>query len=105
MNITTVGHIPPDEFNKRIRSTFPDSKKVKTFGLNLDGGDWHKLYKKTDGKCGYCGCKITKRNRTIDHIQPKSKGGNNSMKNLVLACLECNRAKADKLIQPKFIIK
>src|SRR6476661_666513 len=32
---------------------------------------------------------------TIDHIQPKSRGGADSWENLVAACLRCNNAKSD----------
>ena len=32
---------------------------------------------------------------TIDHVKPKSKGGNNDESNLVVACFKCNQRKAD----------
>ena len=34
---------------------------------------------------------------TIDHIQPKSKGGDNTLENLQPMCHTCNTKKADKL--------
>jgi 5-methylcytosine-specific restriction endonuclease McrA len=34
---------------------------------------------------------------TIDHIQPKSKGGNDSLENLQPMCHTCNAHKADKV--------
>jgi len=43
-------------------------------------------------KCGYCGAKAT----TIDHIIPKSRGGENTWGNLVSACMPCNNRKADR---------
>jgi 5-methylcytosine-specific restriction endonuclease McrA len=33
---------------------------------------------------------------TIDHIQPRSRGGKSSWRNRVLACVRCNRRKADR---------
>lgn len=33
---------------------------------------------------------------TVDHINPRSKGGGNELANLALACWECNHEKADK---------
>lgn len=44
------------------------------------------------GKCRYCG----KKARHIDHIVPYSKGGSNSMTNLVAACTTCNCAINDR---------
>jgi 5-methylcytosine-specific restriction endonuclease McrA len=37
---------------------------------------------------------------TIDHVQPKALGGNNQMKNLVVACFECNNKIKDN--EPMF---
>jgi hypothetical protein len=52
---------------------------------------------KRDGyKCGYCG---SKKNLTIDHIIPKCKGGDNSWKNLVTCCSNCNNSKGDKTVE------
>lgn len=42
--------------------------------------------------CAYCG----KEASTIDHVQPKSRGGEDSWLNLVAACLKCNNRKADR---------
>ena len=46
--------------------------------------------------CAYCE-KIDV-NHTIDHLIPRSKGGNNRLENLVIACFECNQLKADKTL-------
>ncbi|MFM2024147.1 MAG: hypothetical protein RLZZ56_160, partial [Actinomycetota bacterium] len=35
---------------------------------------------------------------TIDHVQPKSKGGADSWENLVACCLKCNNAKGNKTL-------
>lgn len=44
-------------------------------------------------RCAYCG---TNENLTIDHLIPKSKGGQDHPSNLVLACLPCNNRKGSK---------
>ena len=41
--------------------------------------------------CAYCG----KAASTIDHILPRSRGGEDSWMNLVAACLKCNNVKDD----------
>lgn len=43
--------------------------------------------------CQYCG---SKKNLTIDHILPVSRGGENTWKNMVAACNSCNNVKADR---------
>ena len=43
--------------------------------------------------CQYCGCK---RNLTIDHVHPQSKGGRNTWENLVTACMACNQKKGSR---------
>lgn len=53
-------------------------------------------------KCQYCGKHHGHRSLTIDHVHPKSKGGDSSWENLVAACKPCNAAKKDKLsMKPK----
>jgi 5-methylcytosine-specific restriction endonuclease McrA len=47
------------------------------------------------GKCAYCG----KTANTIDHIVPKSKGGENSYQNCVASCMKCNSHKSNRSLQ------
>lgn len=49
-----------------------------------------------DRRCRYC---RERPSRTIDHILPVSKGGKSTIKNMVGACEECNRLKADALLE------
>ncbi len=44
--------------------------------------------------CQYCG--KNSKPMTVDHIIPKSYGGDDSWENLVTACLACNNRKADR---------
>lgn len=43
-------------------------------------------------RCAYCG----KAASTIDHVQPRSRGGRDSWENLVACCLRCNNVKSDR---------
>lgn len=36
---------------------------------------------------------------TLEHIVPKSRGGSNNMENLAAACLQCNYAKGNRLVE------
>jgi hypothetical protein len=53
----------------------------------------HRLFRRDEYQCVYCG---NKRNLTIDHLMPKSRGGKNTWLNLVTCCSSCNRTKGDK---------
>ncbi len=46
--------------------------------------------------CCFCGMKLKKNLLTIDHIIPKSLGGENSFMNCITACLSCNYKKANR---------
>jgi 5-methylcytosine-specific restriction endonuclease McrA len=45
--------------------------------------------------CGYCGRHAS----TVDHIQPRSSGGQDTWENLVACCLTCNNAKGNKTLR------
>jgi len=62
--------------------------RVKNLKINRN-----RVFKRDNHQCVYCG---SKRSLTIDHVVPKSKGGNNSWANLVTCCSPCNRKKGDK---------
>ena len=54
------------------------------------------LYGKQSGQCGGCMVMFHKRNLTIDHIVPQSKGGTDHLGNLWLLCQACNSSKGTK---------
>lgn len=47
-------------------------------------------------QCQYCGKRPTLRELNIDHVVPRSRGGNDSWENLVTACRVCNLRKGWK---------
>lgn len=57
---------------------------------------------KRDGhKCAYCGRGDLP--FTIDHVIPKSKGGEDTWENLVTACLPCNNRKGNRTPDEAFM--
>lgn len=54
--------------------------------------------------CHYCNIPLNRKNRTVDHKFPRSKGGKHSIANLVLACHRCNQSKAD-MAYADFIVR
>jgi len=53
------------------------------------------IFKRDRFTCMYCGIQPGPEELTIDHIIPRSKGGTGTWENSVLACIECNKKKAD----------
>lgn len=54
------------------------------------------LWRRDAFTCQYCGTRPAEDECTIDHVVPKSLGGETSWTNCVLACYECNSQKADR---------
>jgi 5-methylcytosine-specific restriction endonuclease McrA len=50
--------------------------------------------------CWWCGKSMSIDKLTIEHLLPKSRGGSNSLYNLRLACLPCNRSRGNSLFPP-----
>ncbi|MEB3298054.1 MAG: HNH endonuclease [Candidatus Sericytochromatia bacterium] len=52
------------------------------------------LFRRDRHVCQYCGRKGG--DLTVDHVMPRSRGGEDSWENLVAACLRCNNRKGDR---------
>ena len=48
--------------------------------------------------CQYCGEAYPPGELTLDHVVPRSRGGNSTWENLVACCHECNRKKGNRLL-------
>jgi len=67
----------------------------------ITDGKKRRIYKKTGGKCYYCGkalyierdifwCNPFAEKMTIDHLIPQASGGTDNIKNLLPSCGRCN---------------
>jgi len=54
------------------------------------------VFKRDHFMCQYCGDRPGTDELTIDHVMPRSRGGGSSWENCVLACMHCNKRKADR---------
>lgn len=50
------------------------------------------LFARDGGRCAYCGGVAT----SVDHVIPRSRGGQHTWENVVAACRRCNHVKADR---------
>lgn len=54
------------------------------------------LWRRDRFTCQYCGIRPAYDEITIDHLIPRSRGGESSFPNCVLACIKCNLKKRDR---------
>lgn len=57
------------------------------------------LWKQAHGRCWYCGEETAKTFFVLEHVEPFSRGGADSKRNLVVSCHPCDRAKGAKNLE------
>ncbi len=55
-----------------------------------------RIFSRDGYRCVYCGTVLPVEELTIDHVQPRMRGGDHSDGNLVTCCRGCNTAKGGK---------
>jgi len=66
-------------WTKRRRTSVPFSRR--------------NIYLRDDGECQYCGKNLRLSEYTLDHVNPRSKGGLSTWANIVCSCIRCNKSK------------
>lgn len=75
---------------------FQNTKKLVKFSRTA-------VYLRDEFCCLYCGCAITRKNATIDHVVPISRGGKTTWENCATACGPCNSRKGNRMgVRPKY---
>lgn len=54
--------------------------------------------------CTYCGDQLEVSQVTVDHLIPETRGGEDSVENLVVACAPCNKDKANFTYEEYFLL-
>ena len=62
-----------------------------------------KVFERDGYECHYCKRQLTRFTATLDHIQPVSEGGDNSLHNLTTACLHCNSRRGSRPVMDAII--
>lgn len=93
------------ETRRAYRRARPEISKVadsrrralkKGCGGSFTAGEWHAKVEQYKGRCHWCGTKV-KGKLHADHLIPLSKGGGNTIGNIVPACQSCNLSKWNKM--------
>lgn len=53
------------------------------------------IFKRDGFQCAYCGKSPPEVTLEIDHIEPRSKGGQDDIDNYITSCFDCNRGKSN----------
>jgi len=56
-------------------------------------GRKERIFKRDGFRCVYCGAEPVSTELTLDHVEPRMRGGDHSEGNLVTCCAACNRLK------------
>ncbi len=87
-----------EAFLRTINHTYPvpsvirlqNYVRVSYHGIALSR---HNIMRRDDYSCQYCGAI---KDLTLDHLLPRSRGGETSWLNLVTACMRCNTRKGNR---------
>lgn len=68
----------------------------RMLGGPVKGSVYYEVMKESGGRCALCGVTSKDRPLDVDHIIPRSKGGNSEKENLQVLCSRCNRTKGNR---------
>jgi 5-methylcytosine-specific restriction endonuclease McrA len=102
-NTVSVEELDGDRVLRSARAEFPVPSVIRrriyiNVRLRREASSMKRLriYMRDKYRCQYCGQKRPVGELTLDHILPRSRGGDNSPVNVVTACMACNNRKGDR---------
>jgi 5-methylcytosine-specific restriction endonuclease McrA len=102
-NTVTVEELDGDRVLRSVRAEFPVPSVIRRrIYINVrrrreqSGMKRLRIYMRDKFRCQYCGEKKAVAELTLDHILPRSRGGDNSPLNIVTACVACNNRKSNR---------
>jgi 5-methylcytosine-specific restriction endonuclease McrA len=57
-----------------------------------------RVFERDDFRCVYCGNRFASDELSVDHVEPRVRGGDQSSGNLVTACRACNTLKGHRRV-------
>jgi len=102
-NSVTVEEYDGDRVLRSVRAEYPVPSVIRrrTY-INVrrrreaSGAKRLRIYMRDRYRCQYCGERKAVNELTLDHILPRSRGGDNSPVNIVTACVPCNTRKGGR---------
>lgn len=90
-------------WSQEVRRKIQRTKLAKEYGLQLPDVISKRASKRTrylvlkrdNFTCQNCGGKAPQVQLEVDHVTPRSKGGDDSLRNLTTLCSDCNRGKSN----------
>jgi 5-methylcytosine-specific restriction endonuclease McrA len=98
VDVLLPGEIPAirrflnDQRPPLLDSLPPDIEKANF----LQKGLRESIHAREGGRCFYCLRDLPKRWRCLDHVVPQARHGDNSFRNLVSSCIDCNSWKGER---------
>lgn len=77
-----------------VRLTRFDRQHCTTLRLNR-----RNLFARDDHRCQYCGMALPASQLSLDHVMPRSRGGETTWENVVASCVKCNTKKGGRTPQ------
>jgi hypothetical protein len=102
---STAGHavdvrLPEEVLADHPEESAPRPVTLADLGVSLEDKDFlrnkalrYAIYAREGGRCFYCLRPLTPLQRCLDHVVPRARSGQNSYRNLVACCRECNAQK------------
>lgn len=85
------------ELGKANAARSRHKRRMLLAGLsNLTAAEWTAIQAMQGGACAYC---LTVAKLSMEHVVPLSRGGSNTMANVVGACRPCNSSKKARTIE------
>ena len=79
----------------RGQASLPDQPNLDELDFLHSRNLRQMIHEREGGKCFFCMRRTTQRSRCLDHVVPRVKSGQNSYRNLVSCCSQCNWQKKD----------
>jgi 5-methylcytosine-specific restriction endonuclease McrA len=92
---------PDDDFIRTVRSEIQVPRIIRLLAYDRLPKQKVKfnrrnIFARDGNRCQYCGKKFATSELSLDHVLPRSRGGQATWKNIVCACLRCNVRKGGR---------